>query len=66
MNTIKEDFRRLLDNNKDEDWNDSTFRKTMVDAFRFNVNKRINWLKENLDDEQDKELVNEAFPEDKK
>lgn len=32
---LKEIFKRLLDNNKDEDWDNLIFRETMADAFRF-------------------------------
>ena len=63
MNTIAQDFRKLLDNNSDKDWNNLTFRQTMADAFRFNVDKRVGILKEKLDTDQNRELVNEAFPE---
>ncbi len=53
MRTMKEDFKRLLDNNKDKDWNDLTFRETMADAFRFNINKRIEWLRKEVKDTWD-------------
>ena len=46
MRTIEEDFESLLRNNSNRDWEDEEFRNTMADAFRFNVNNRIEWLKE--------------------
>ena len=77
MNTIKQDFRKLLDNNSDKDWNDLTFRQTMADAFGFNVNKRVELLKETIKNNQIDEIyineelslfecINKSFPEDKK
>ena len=77
MNTIKHDFRKLLDNNSDKDWNDLTFRQTMADAFRFNVDKRVELLKETIKNNQLDEIyineelslfevIDKVFPEDKK
>ncbi len=76
MNTITHDFRKLLDNNSDKDWNDLTFRQTMADAFEFNVDKRVELLKETIKNNQIDEIyineelslfevIDKAFPEDK-
>ena len=43
-------FTKLLLNNKDKDWNDLIFRETMANAFRYCVDKRIEWLKSRFDD----------------
>lgn len=43
---MENSFKRLLKNNEKEDWNNLTFRKTMVNAFMYCAKKHIDIAKE--------------------
>ncbi len=38
---LKEKFTKVIENNKDKDWNNPVFRETLSCAFRFAVTKEI-------------------------
>ena len=42
--TLKQKFQALKQNNIDQDWNDSVFQQTMVDAFFYCANQHIEEL----------------------
>lgn len=47
--TLEEKFEALLENNKGQDWNNLTFRETMMDAFLFCANVHIEDIFKDLD-----------------
>ena len=38
---LMKDFEKLIENNKDKDWNDNVFRETIANAFTFTAIKYI-------------------------
>ncbi len=44
IKTIEEGFEQLLENNKGQDWDDLTFRQTMVNSFGYFANNTISAL----------------------
>ena len=43
-----EAFQKLMENNKDKNWNDPVFRQTMVNAFGYTVNRKVEELRERM------------------
>ncbi len=48
MRTIQDDFSRLVKNNSKKNWNFPVFRHTMANAFRYNIEERVELLKERI------------------
>ncbi len=44
MKSLEKKFKKLLENNKDKDWNNLTFRQTITDAFRYCAEKHFKEL----------------------